>query len=184
MSLKHGLLGFLSAQEMSGYDLEKYFRESVGFFWSAKISQVYRELHKMEELGWLLSKEVMQSGKPNKKIFSITEDGRAQLDKWLINYDMKQDFEARVGILIRMFFAANRPKEESIALLERYRDTCQMVLEQLQGINLDDKELTAMQVASIQSTLLYGRKNYQMQVQWADETIVLLKQVEETGENQ
>lgn len=179
MSLKHGLLGFLSIQEMSGYDLEKYFRESVGFFWSAKISQVYRELHKMEELGWLLSKEVIQKGKPNKKIFSITKDGQAELDNWLGNYDMKQDFEIRAGILIRMFFAANRPIEESILLLERYCHTCQGILEALQEIRLDSKELSVMQVVSIESTISYGRKNYQMQIEWAKETIETLTQAKE-----
>lgn len=49
MSLKHGILGFLSEQEMSGYNLEKLFSGSVGYFWSAKISQVYRDLHSMEK---------------------------------------------------------------------------------------------------------------------------------------
>ena len=36
MSLKHGLLGLLNYGSMTGYELDKIFRDSLSFFWQAK----------------------------------------------------------------------------------------------------------------------------------------------------
>jgi len=184
MSLKHGLLGFLSEQELSGYDLEKLFSNSIGFFWSAKISQVYRDLHAMEKSGWVQSREVIQTGKPNKKVFSVTEAGCKELENWLIHYDMKNDFEVRVSILMRMFFAAIRPKEETIELLERFRAECQKTIEKLSNVyeELGCYDLGSMDMLYTKTTLSYGEKYYNMQIEWCTETIEKLKHINENKE--
>jgi len=176
LSLKFGLLGFLSNQEMSGYDLEKMFNQSIGFFWNAKISQVYRDLRTMEKSGWVESNEVIQKGKPNKKVFKITDQGRQELDNWLISYNVKGDFEIRIGILMRMFFAEKRPKAETIALLEQFKTGCYEAIDRLKPVykELEDCEET-MEVLYIKSTLSYGEKYYNMQIEWSNETIEMLK---------
>lgn len=184
MSLKHGLLGFLSGQELSGYDLEKLFSNSIGFFWSAKISQVYRDLHTMEKAGWVQSQQVVQTGRPNKKVFRVTDAGREELENWLIHYDMKHDFDIRASILVRMFFAAKRPKEETIALLERFRETCQKTIDKLDGVHekLECYDIEAMDLLYTKSTLSYGEKYYNMQIAWCTETIEKLQSVHENKE--
>ena len=45
VSLKHGLLGLLNYQPMTGYELDKEFKESLAYFWQAKPQQIYRELN-------------------------------------------------------------------------------------------------------------------------------------------
>ena len=179
--MKHGLLGFLSGQEMSGYDLEKTFSNSIGFFWSAKISQVYRDLHAMEKAGWVQSSEIVQTGKPNKRVFRITDEGREELENWLIKYDMKNDFEIRVGILMRMYFAAKRPKEESIALLEQFRMNCQKAIDALNNVykELESAGIESMEMQCSEITLSYGEKYYNMQIEWCTETIEKLRNMDE-----
>ena len=179
MSLKHGLLGFLSEQEMSGYDLEKLFRSSIGHFWNAKISQVYRDLHAMERTGWVQSSKVIQTDKPNKRVFRITDAGRKELENWLITYDVKNDFQIRIGILMRMFFAAKRPKEETIALLERFRSACYDAIDPLNNINkeFDSCDIQSMEMFYSRTTLSYGAKYYQMQIDWCTETIEKLQKM-------
>ena len=53
MSLKHGLLGLLNYGNMTGYDIDRTFKDSLFLFWQAQTSQIYRELNTMEKLGWL-----------------------------------------------------------------------------------------------------------------------------------
>lgn len=180
MSLKHGLLGFLSEHEMSGYDLEKLFSSSVGYFWSAKISQVYRDLHTMEKTGWVQSDDFIQTGRPNKKIYRITEAGKKELEKWLIDYDVKKDSENRIGILMRMFFAARRPKKETIAILQKHRINCQKALEQLFSIDLklEQCDIEQPELFYSKATLSYGEKYYQMQIEWCTETIKKLEELQ------
>lgn len=181
MSLKHGLLGFLSGQEMSGYDLEKLFSSSVGYFWSAQISQVYRDLHAMEKSGWVQSNSIVQTGRPNKKIFRITDAGNKELENWLISYNVENDMDIRVGILMRMFFAAKRPKEETIAILERHRMNCRKALDKLINVNHEIEQCNEPQIEMLysKSTLSYGEKYYQMQIEWSTETIEKLYSIDD-----
>ncbi len=83
MSLAHVILSFLSDRPCSGYDLAKNFDGSVGFFWNASHQQIYRELTKLESFGWISYETVAQSGKPDKKLYSMTEMGRKELIDWI-----------------------------------------------------------------------------------------------------
>ncbi len=67
---------------MSGYDLAKNFDASIGFFWRASHQQIYRELGKLREKGLVQSQEITQSGKPNRIVHTITEDGKKTLNDW------------------------------------------------------------------------------------------------------
>jgi len=178
MSLKHGLLGFLSDQEMSGYDLEKLFNSSIGNFWNAKISQVYRDLHDMERMGWVISSEIVQTDRPNKRNFKITDTGQKELENWLLNYNLKKDFIFRIGILMRTYFAAKIPKEKTISLLNRFSIACRNAMDGLK--NIDDElkqhcDANSMEMLYTNATLSYGKKYYKMQIDWCTETIENLR---------
>ena len=67
---------------MSGYDLAKFFDTSIGFFWSATHPQIYRQLKKLQEEGLVTSVEEVQTGKPNRFVYSITDAGKAALKAW------------------------------------------------------------------------------------------------------
>lgn len=82
MSLRHALLAILTAEEMSGYDLVKYFDGTVEYVWSAPHSQIYPELRKMESLNLIAAMEVPRGEKATKRIYSITEDGTRELREW------------------------------------------------------------------------------------------------------
>ena len=44
MPLKHAILGLLNYADMTGYDIDRYFKSSIAFFWHAQTSQIYKEL--------------------------------------------------------------------------------------------------------------------------------------------
>ena len=78
MSLEFSLLGFLQYHPMTGYDLKKVLDESTQFFWHAELSQIYPELKRLEQKGWITSASYPQEGKPDKKVYSITPVGKAE----------------------------------------------------------------------------------------------------------
>ena len=82
MALRDAILVSLSDGDMSGYDLAKHFDQTVGFFWRASHSQIYRELAKLKEKRLVSARDVPQRGKPNRIIYSITETGREALLTW------------------------------------------------------------------------------------------------------
>jgi DNA-binding PadR family transcriptional regulator len=79
MALRNAILATLLEGEASGYDLAKGFNASVANFWTATPQQLYRELEKMEREGLLAARLVEQSRRPNKRMFSLTDAGRAEL---------------------------------------------------------------------------------------------------------
>lgn len=83
MSLRSVILVVLADGEHSGYEITKEFETVLGYFWSASHQQVYRELGKMHDEGLVRCRLAPQAGKPDRKVYSITDTGRAHLLSWL-----------------------------------------------------------------------------------------------------
>jgi len=124
VSLQHAILVALTDGAKSGYDIAKQFDESTGFFWRARHSQIYRELGKLKERGWANSREIEQSGKPNRIVFSITAEGRQGLVEWSRRpsevQELKDDFLVQLYALEHIDIASLRTN--ILARQERHRD--------------------------------------------------------------
>lgn len=119
MSLRYALLGLLSYQPMSGYDLKAIFDRSINHFWTAGLSQIYPALSDMVAAGLLTVSVQQQDGRPNRKIYSVTEAGRQALVSWLSEpQPLPHD---RYTFLIQLFFSAVLPKEVVLAQLRHVR---------------------------------------------------------------
>jgi DNA-binding PadR family transcriptional regulator len=84
MSLAYAILVSLISEPKSGYDLAKQFDGTVGFFWQATHQQIYRELTKLEQKSLIVAEAIAQDGRPDKKIFSVSDMGLAHLKTWLL----------------------------------------------------------------------------------------------------
>jgi DNA-binding PadR family transcriptional regulator len=83
MALSHAILVSLLDRPQTGYELNKRFDQTVGFFWKASHQQIYQELHKMAAAGWVQSTTVEQADRPNRIVYQITDAGRAVVDEWV-----------------------------------------------------------------------------------------------------
>ena len=83
MSLRSVLLIIISDGDCTGYELTKEFETVLGNFWTASHQQVYRELGKMHDDGLVERRVEPQDGKPDRKVYTITDAGRANLENWL-----------------------------------------------------------------------------------------------------
>jgi DNA-binding PadR family transcriptional regulator len=82
LALGDAILVCLTERPMTGYELAKTFDASIGFFWKADHQQIYRELARLRDRGHIQGREVVQSGKPNKLVYTLTAEGRAALRHW------------------------------------------------------------------------------------------------------
>ncbi len=177
MSLKHGLLGLLTLRKSSGYDLSKLFQESLSYFWVANQSQIYRELDKMEEQGWVVSSKVEQDARPNKRVYAITKEGNAELLRYL-----KDDSAAELGVvrnplLMKLFFSSMVDREYSIRLLENYREVCVKAMQEVkeQVAEIGEIEETAAKPAYWLYSTNYSVAYYEFQIKWIDETVARIR---------
>lgn len=83
VALPHAILVALSEQSGSGYELARRFDRSIGYFWAATHQQIYRTLRAMEDDGWVHVTPVAQQGRPDKKVYTVSDAGRAELARWI-----------------------------------------------------------------------------------------------------
>jgi PadR family transcriptional regulator AphA len=119
MSLKYAILGFLAVGPRTGYDLKKRFDRSVSGFWKADQSRIYRTLDKLRDQGLVTQEVVAQSSQPDRKPYSITEEGRRKFLQWML--DCQEGAPPRNGFLVQLFFAGMLTDEQAIRLLEEKR---------------------------------------------------------------
>ncbi len=120
MTLGFIILGLLSDTSMTGYELKAFLDRSINFFWSAELSQIYRELSRLEKLGYISYKTERQEGRPDKKIYSITQEGSEAFIKWLKDFPNTLSTPSRNEFLVRIFFSSKLHKEELISHFEAY----------------------------------------------------------------
>ena len=181
MSLQHGILGFLNYGPCSGYELAKAFHSSVQFFWPAQTSQIYLTLGKLESVGLVTHETVIQTGKPNKNVYSILPAGRAELLRWLSEQGRTTD-GYKSEFLMKVFFAENLPPRQAIALLRTYADEYRAWLRGMDSVPQSIEEYGRLTDASAPVywtfTAQFGRAYAQMCIAWAEDCI---KKLEATG---
>ena len=182
MSLKHGLLGLLNYGDMTGYELDKAFKASLNFFWQAQTSQIYRELTAMEKQKWLSSEIIPQQGKPNRKLYKITELGQNELKIWLSSTDSQDDLKVKKVFLMKIFFSAEVSSLETIESLKQYIKQCQSDLDAMAlsestiteyGQTVEDKR----NMVYWASTANFGFSYLNLCIHWAQTTIKTLEEI-------
>jgi DNA-binding PadR family transcriptional regulator len=175
------VLGLLSIQPMSGYDMRKFVAYSLSFFWQESYGQLYPTLRRLLARR-LVSRSVEPAkGKPDRHVYRLTAAGRKRLASWL-KEDAKPE-SVRIELLLKLFFGTSgRPPRQ---------------IEQLDVFLLGQKEKLARldRVASEKlkpyegtpdypywfATLRYGVLLTQARIVWGEETLNRLRSAARKG---
>jgi len=170
------LLGLLTVEPMSGYDIGLSIRASVGYFWNESYGQIYPNLKKLEAGGFASAKTERQKGKPDRRIYSITKKGRERLAKWL--EVPPQPEIPRNELLLKLFFAAQVTPDIPIGYLERMAENERAVLDQIKraheeiGKNKQYPDAPYWKMAA-----RFGELELEAHLRWAAETVAELKKM-------
>jgi DNA-binding PadR family transcriptional regulator len=182
VSLKYGLLGLLNYGKLSGYDLDKAFKDSLAFFWQGQTSQIYRELGGMEKAGWISSEIEFQTGRPNKKWYTLTTRGKEEFMTWLSSPEgaVEEMLRVRSSFLMRLFFAGELPSEHTAAMLQNVRDACARALENMSPVPENVEKYQTMipnanRALYWRMVMFFGEGYYKAIADWADSMLLFLK---------
>ena len=120
MTIKYAILGLLSWQPLAGYDLKKIFTEETLFYWSGNNNQIYKTLIQLLQEGLVTNQVQQQEHLPAKKVYSITESGRAELRDWVVS--APEYPEIRKTFLIQLAWSDQLAADELDALLASYEN--------------------------------------------------------------
>lgn len=189
MSLKFALLGLLTYQPMTGYDLKTIFDESINHFWSASASQIYRDLGTLENEGFVTSHIEPQEGRPDKKVYTVTGLGEKAFMAWVNHFPPQLQCAMRYEFLVRIFFGSRIDPQDLIFQLQKFIREQQ---EDLRHIKTAEEELgQSEEYPEIEKfywglTASMGKKASLAAIEWAEESIreiqeFTAKQPESTG---
>lgn len=120
MSITHAILGILSWKSVTGYDLKKIIQDSPFMYWSANNNQIYKSLVQLLDEGFVTCEVQHQESSPSKKIYTITEEGLAELKDWVVSTPEPPDLKK--SFLIQLAWADQLNTDELNALLTKYEE--------------------------------------------------------------
>lgn len=179
ISLSHALLGILRYRPSTGYQLKDDFEHSINGFWNASLPQIYRTLNQMEYQGWLESTIELQTGKPNRKVYRVTEAGETEFNHWL--NEPLETFEQKYAALIKIFFGYQADPDTFAANLEEFRNHYQNML------NIYETDHNEILIRETEKHGLYRESEYwkltasfgirmaKMIVEWCNEALTVHK---------
>ncbi|MFF2753291.1 PadR family transcriptional regulator [Psychrobacillus sp. NPDC058041] len=182
MSLKYGMLGLLSKWDATGYEIKKEFDSFMSIFWHTHLSQIYPELSKLEKEKLINSRMIPQDGKPDKKLYSITDEGRKELFQWL--EAAPESPNIKDSFLMQAFFMDNLSAKDVIFQLKYYqkeredrlKKLKQILYEKWQLIKEGNKFTTRILMSSV--VLKRGLEQEEEYILWCKRTIELVESME------
>lgn len=167
------ILGLLSHEDLTGYEIKKRMDTSLKYFWGASYGSIYPALSDLVKRG-LASKRDGSENNRNKIIYSITEEGRSYLKEWLLA-PAERD-ELRYETLLKLFFGNEAGASQAVSHIEAFEDKIEKELPYLLGaaenlrniIEMDDTHKYYL------LTVEFGIKTYQAYLEWCKEAKAML----------
>jgi len=176
---RYAVMGMLTLQPMSGYDLKKLTEISIDNFWQENYAQIYPILKQLAEEGLAVKHTEKQEGRPERSIYALTEMGQQALQKWLA--EPAEDQVERHELLLKLFFGVQVPLSVCIEHVRSYREKQVRTLEtyeQTESAVIKEYEPNT-NVPYWRIALNYGRHHTRAVIAWCDETLLALKECEE-----
>lgn len=122
-NLRYAVLGIMSKQPdgLHCYQLAKECEALHDEFWEMNYGRVSRVLDSLERSGELTSKEELQSGRPNKKVYRITGQGHQTLDDWLLEPVSDTPRPLRDELALKLLFLDGSKRVSTLALIHQQR---------------------------------------------------------------
>jgi DNA-binding PadR family transcriptional regulator len=177
--LKYALLGFLNYRPTTGYDLKRIMDDSISNFWHADLSQIYKTLKSLEAEGAIISAIEAQDDRPDRKVYTITAQGRAELSQWLAT-PLTETSPLKETLLLKVFFAGDL--RNLVMQLSLQRELHLQKLNQYQTRSITDIEqnsafmqISPEQILLWEATRRAGILYEEMYLRWLDETIAQIE---------
>lgn len=172
MALEHAILVSLSERPGTGYEIGQQFSRSIGYFWSATHQQIYRTLKKLHADGLVSFESVAQDGRPDKKVYTLSDSGRAMLADWVASPTPLAPLRSDLGLKLRA--ADLGDLATVIAELRAHREEAAALLAVFQGWEReyypDPDALTGRKLGQY-LVLRGGVMMHQHTITWCDEVL-------------
>lgn len=171
---KYALLGLLTIEPLSGYDIKKMIKMSLAHFWSESNGQIYPTLNQLIQDNWIVLLDSSSNNKKTSNRYAITDLGRAELLKWM-RYDEEKSVH-RDENLLKLFFGSNVPTMESIQRLKIRKENLMEKLNEYRSIEkMLENEASSSHKTYWILILQYGMRHAKAAIDWCQFAMKILE---------
>ena len=174
---RYAVLGALSIEPMSGYDIKNLLERTVGHFWNEGYGQIYPTLKQLSSAGLVTSHVETGSGKPDRHIYTMTEAGWDALRQWLV-LPVDSERPGRSELLLKLFFGQHAPAATNLEHVRQHRQLLVTLIARYQAIEAELNTEASPDQPYWLITLRHGLAVTRASLAWCDETIHRLLELE------
>ena len=168
------ILGLLSHEDLTGYDIKKLIDGAISFFWKGSFGSIYPALSAMESEGKISSYKADDSGNREKILYHITDKGSEVLKSWL--KDEKAVNELKYETLLKLYFGGVESPEVTIDNIENFEKSIKNDLEILKMYKQNlEKAPDNEDHRYYLLTVLFGIESYEAYLRWCSKAKKILK---------
>jgi len=180
---KFAVLGALSVCPGSGYDIKKMMEQSTSNFWNESYGQIYPILKQLIEEGLATSHAEKQEGKPERYVYTLTERGADELQRWLtepVEYVVERN-----ELLLKLYFGKHVPLAKNIEHVRTFQQLQAQVLKKYENIERHLRTDMAENPDLLYPllTLRHGIHRCQALLAWCEETLATVETLEKQSGN-
>jgi len=167
--MENVVLGLLIIQSLTLYELNQAFKQGISMFYSASYGSLQIAIKNLLNKRMIVFEEKVDKGR-NKKVYSITEQGRGAFYRWMLNEIPINKLE--VTALAKVYFLGLiQSMEERQQIINEILRKIEMVQDELNSMNEEitqfDIPVPYREIFNYQvKTLDYGRKAHSFAREW------------------
>ena len=168
---QYAILGLLTIEPMSGYDLGKNLRESLNYFWAESNGQIYPTLKSLVTNGLIVPVATQAAGKRARQKYALTPAGRKRLKEWLAKPPHIQP--PRNELLLKLFLGRSAPQgaiAEHVARVKRRYEEIQNMFKGLRA-SLQEEHAASPDLKYWMLCLDHGIRLRQAQIAWCNSAL-------------
>lgn len=175
------ILGILSLGDCSGYDIKRKIENEIGYFYKVSNGQIYPVLKKLVTQRNATYFTEKNDGKPDRKVYAITDQGLAVLKEWL---EIRTENKHNNELLLKIFFGSNEPIDQNIRLINDFKKLNQKNLDIYNNISECFNLSTIDELHGFYNyfTLRYGQLITKAYIDWGNEIIGILEELKEAND--
>lgn len=167
MNIRSLCLAMLSMGDASGYEINKLFQGPFSHIYEASFGSIYPALGKLTEEGMLTCAALAQEKKPDKKIYSLTQTGRAALmDELAV---MPGPDRVRSDFLVVMMFAHLLPTGHVAAAVDKRVQIYRDLLSHLEKGELEGQEIPESNASCTEFVRGYGAAMFKASIDYIED---------------
>jgi DNA-binding PadR family transcriptional regulator len=176
--MENVVLGLLIIQNLTLYELNQAFKQGISMFYSASYGSLQIAVKNLFNKGMIVFEEHVDKGR-NKKVYSITEQGKEAFYRWMLDEIPANKLE--VTALSKVYFLGlihevEQRKQILVEILTRIQFVQDQLNEMYEGINQLEVPVPYRDILKFQlKTLDYGLKAHVFAREWFQALLIDLE---------